>query len=107
MVSSCVDSSDVDSDWSLLQFVPVQDLWFDDGNIIIRTRARPSQPGAPAVIRGFKCHKSVLSVRSQLLTTMFSEATEGQTTLDGVPCFDMPDDFEHVRDNVLMCYRHL
>ena len=109
-VDRCNDKvSSLDSDWSKLQFIPCEELWLDDGNIVIRARSKPSDSGAPPIVRGFKCHKSVLASESQFFKTLFElpQAAGEQTTFDGLPCVDFPDDFEDVRDSLLMSYNRL
>lgn len=64
-------------------------IWFEDGNIIVR--AGPGCTGQ-GKIYGFKCHKSVLAIRSAVFETMFQLPNESGDTFDGIPTVDFPDD---------------
>lgn len=75
------------------EFVRNTDVWFDDGNIIVR--AGPGLTG-DGLIWGFKCHKSVLASRSPFFETLLSLPQATEHHIDGVPYVDFTDDWKDV-----------
>ena len=80
------------------------DIWFDDGNIVVR-----AGPGCTGVgpVYGFKCHRSILSSKSYTLEAMFGVPNSDRLSLDGVPVVDFPDPWEDMRDFLRMMYGFL
>lgn len=97
--ASASQSSNQDS-----EFVPSTDVWFDDGNIIVR--AGPGLKG-PGLIWGFKCHKSVLASRSAFFESMFALPQTAENVIDGVPYVDFTDDWKDVWGFLRMLYGSL
>lgn len=78
-----------------LKYVEDQDVWMDDGSIIIAAGTDPTHL--------FKCHKSVLSKNSLVFSEMFGLALTGNAYQD-VPVVPLPDAANDVRTLIRMLY---
>ncbi|TRM55385.1 hypothetical protein BD626DRAFT_266851 [Schizophyllum amplum] len=67
-------------------YSPVDDLWFDDGNVVIAAKSRL-----------FRVHRSILSLQSSVFRDILSlPASEEQDMYEGHPLIELPDDGEEV-----------
>ena len=70
-------------------------VWMDDGNIVVSAGTDP--------IYLFKCHRSVLSTNSEVLSDMFGLQLSGDQH-DGVPVVPLPDPADDVRSLLQILY---
>jgi len=77
--------------------IPIQrppGLWFDDGNHVIQ-----------AGNYQFRIHRGILSVRSPVLSGVFSEPVpEGTQSIEGCPVTHLQDDGEEVMHFLMAIY---
>ncbi|GJE88207.1 BTB/POZ domain-containing protein [Phanerochaete sordida] len=98
-----VDDSDGPStatsgDPSPVKFIRDHQIWFEDGNIIIRVASNHTRT------HGFRCHGSVLAARSPVFATMLQLPNDGGEKIDGVACVDLPDSCRDVRGLLRFLY---
>ncbi|KAI0048879.1 hypothetical protein FA95DRAFT_1653360 [Auriscalpium vulgare] len=92
------------------QVVPVvqsEELWFSDGNIIIRSL--PS--GAPPIRAVYKVHRSILSLHCSAFAALFEGPKDeafiaGSEHYEKLPLMDLPDDAEDLRHFLKALYFH-
>ena len=79
-----------------------EDLWLEDGNIVIAATDETQEEKA---VYAFKCHRSVLSEKSEIFADMFSlPPSDVNQTIEGVPRVHLEDPVDDLRAFLQMLY---
>lgn len=89
---------------SMPELIQDENIWFEDGNIVIRAGTGWTASGP---LYGFKCHGSILAANSPVFHTMLQLPNTSGEELEGIPCVDLPDAREDVRDLMRFLYGFL
>lgn len=90
----------VDAELTQDSFVKVENLWFDDGSIVLQASFGPRHPRSGEPMQGYRVHRSVLALHSKTFFDMFAYSQpEGELLVEG--CFvvvmqDCASDLEHL-----------
>lgn len=82
-------SSSLDATYANNAFIKVEELWIDDGNIVLMCGDH-----------GFRVHEGVLALNSEMFRDMFKVATSSHSSnssLHGCPVVHLGDDVNDVK----------